>query len=167
MKKIRLRNASYVRNFVFGVEDSLVSTVGLLSGIAVGGVARNDIVLTGIILLLVEAFSMAIGSLLSEQSAEEYLQRREVPPLALVANSLIMFFSYFCSGLLTLFPYFFSEPHAALPFSVGIALLALFGLGAINARLFKIRLFKNGIRTMMIGGFAILVGVTASVLLTR
>lgn len=27
--------ATYFRNFIFGVEDSLVSTVGLLSGVAI------------------------------------------------------------------------------------------------------------------------------------
>ncbi len=62
----------YLRNFVFGVEDSLVSTVGLLSGVAAAGVETKTIVLTGVVLIIVEALSMAVGSYLSEYSVEEY-----------------------------------------------------------------------------------------------
>ena len=66
-------SASYIRNFVFGVEDSLVSTVGLLSGVAIAGVEQKYIFITGLILIFVEAFSMAVGSFLSEESAEKYI----------------------------------------------------------------------------------------------
>ena len=52
----------YFRNFIFGVEDSLVSTVGLLSGVAIAGVPSRTILLTGVVLILVEAFSMAAGA---------------------------------------------------------------------------------------------------------
>lgn len=164
MKKKKLRTAAYIRNFVFGVEDSLVSTVGLLSGIAVGGVERPQIVLTGIILLLVEAFSMAVGSLLSEQSAEEYLNHREVSIKPAATDSIIMFISYFLAGLVTLAPYFMMESKAALPISIALSLSALFLLGVTSASLFGINLLKNGLRTLVIGGIAILVGVGASLL---
>lgn len=41
----REKGASYVRNFIFGVEDSLVSTGGLLSGIAITiGIAAGKVV---------------------------------------------------------------------------------------------------------------------------
>ena len=56
--------AHYFSSFIFGVEDSLVSTVGLLSGVAVAGVTRTDIFITGIILIFVEAFSMGVGNFL-------------------------------------------------------------------------------------------------------
>src|SRR5262245_46938731 len=68
---------AYFRNFVFGVEDSLVSTVGLLSGVAIAGLAREEIFLTGVILIFVEAVSMAAGSFLSESSAEEFATHSE------------------------------------------------------------------------------------------
>ncbi len=62
----------YLRNIIFGISDSLVSTVGLLAGIDAAGTPRQAILLTGIVYAFVEAFSMAVGSFLSEQSAEEY-----------------------------------------------------------------------------------------------
>lgn len=141
-----------------------MSTVGLLSGIAVGGVARSQIVMTGIILLLVEAFSMAVGSLLSEQSAEEYLNHREVSMRPAATDSIIMFTSYFLAGLVTLAPYFVMKANVALPISIALSLTALFLLGVVSARMFGINLLKNGFRTFIIGGIAILVGVAASLL---
>jgi len=60
------------RNFIFGVEDSLVSTVGLLSGIAAADTSRFTIITTGIVLIFVEAFSMGIGSFLSEETSEQF-----------------------------------------------------------------------------------------------
>ena len=58
----KLKTALYLRNFIFGVEDSLVSTVGLLSGVAVANVDQATIFLTGMVLIFVEAFSMGVGS---------------------------------------------------------------------------------------------------------
>ena len=45
-EKLR-KKAFFIRNFIFGVEDSLVSTVGLLSGVVVGGVSKDAVVLVG------------------------------------------------------------------------------------------------------------------------
>ena len=78
MKKPSKKYSLIIRNFTFGVEDSLVSTVGLLAGIALAGVGRETIVVTGLVLIFVEAFSMGVGSLLSEQSVEEYESSKEV-----------------------------------------------------------------------------------------
>ena len=69
----------YLRNIIFGISDSLVSTVGLLAGIDVSGTTtRQVILLTGIVYAFVEAFSMAVGSFLSEESVEEYEVKGEV-----------------------------------------------------------------------------------------
>src|SRR3989338_11461472 len=93
----RFSSVSYFRNFTFGVEDSLVSTVGLLSGVAVADVPRMTILLTGIILLLVEGLSMAVGSFLTESSVEEYTQAQGLTRKNIVSG-IIMFFSYFVAG---------------------------------------------------------------------
>lgn len=161
-KKGAKQTASYVRTFVFGVEDSLVSTVGLLSGIAVGGMDKPQIILTGVVLLFVEAFSMGVGSLISEQSAEEYVQHREVPITNDIINSAIMFVSYFLFGLVPLAPYMFLAPEQALPLSIVDTLAALFLLGVVGAMVFKINILRNGLRTLLLGGAAIAIGILAA-----
>src|SRR3989344_9185207 len=127
-------SAGYLRAFIFGVEDSLASTVGLLSGIAIAGVARETILLTGAILILVEAFSMAMGDFLSEYSSESYIRQAEVPSRRSFIAAIIMFFSYLLAGLIPLFPYLIMAPEFAVWFSIGLSLLALFFLGITGAK---------------------------------
>ena len=148
-----------IRNFTFGVEDSLVSTVGLLAGIAVAEVDQGTIILTGLVLIFVEGLSMAAGSLLSEQSVEEYEMHREVALTKPAFAALVMFLSYVISGLIPLIPYFISTSQNAIISSVILTLIALFSLGVFNAKMFHVRVWKDGLQTLIIGGLAILVGV--------
>jgi VIT1/CCC1 family predicted Fe2+/Mn2+ transporter len=156
MKK--LVAAAYMRNFVFGVEDSLVSTVGLLSGIAVAGVPRRTLILTGIVLIFVEAFSMAVGSFLSEHSAAEYMDNSEMPAKTSMIGGIIMFFSYFISGFIPLLPYLIFSGYYALWISIVLALLSLFALGLISAKISGARVLRHSFRMLSMGGFAVLVG---------
>lgn len=148
-----------IRNFTFGVEDSLVSTVGLLAGIAFAGVNTNTIVVTGAVLIFVEGFSMAVGSLLSEQSVEEYEEKREVSLSKPAVAAMVMFVSYVVSGFIPLTPYILAVGPNAVWWSIGLALLALFLLGVFNARLFRVRAWKDGLLTLVMGGLAIGVGI--------
>ncbi len=151
-------SASYFRNFVFGIEDGLVSTVGLLAGIAAAGVTRSYILITGIILILVEAFSMAVGSFLAESSAEEYEVGRPEARLAFW-DGVIMFFSYLAAGFLPLAPYLIFSRGTAFWWSIIVSLTALFALGFIGAKISRVGWPGNSLRMLVIGGIAILVGV--------
>lgn len=153
-----LAEVSYFRNFIFGVEDSLVSTVGLLAGVAIGGMPRETIFLTGVVLIFVEAISMAAGSFLSESSAEEYASQQERNTQRSRFAALIMFVSYFVSGFIPLAPYLLFATSEAFWISIGASLVSLFVLGAISAHLSKIHIIKNALRMAFIGGLAIAVG---------
>lgn len=65
-----------IRELVFGLEDGLVSTLGAIIGIAAGTGDRRIIILSGFVIVVVEAFSMAAGSYLSSKSHRELLQRK-------------------------------------------------------------------------------------------
>ncbi len=155
----------YFRNFIFGVEDSLVSTVGLLSGIAVAGMSRETIFITGVVLILVEALSMAAGSFLSETSAEEYEHAGGSTNSSLFGG-LIMFVSYFVAGFVPLLPYVVLPGLLSLPASIIFSLLALFLLGAVSGALSGVSVASRGLRMMLIGGVAIVAGAAAGILLT-
>jgi VIT1/CCC1 family predicted Fe2+/Mn2+ transporter len=150
----------FTRNFIFGVEDSLVSTVGLLSGIAAADIARPTIFLTGIVLIFVEAFSMGVGSFLSEEAAQEYTKNDQSLNVKSVTGALIMFFSYFASGFIPLFPYMILSVSIAFWISIVSSLVSLFLLGAVSAKFFRHKdLFHHGLRMLFFGGMAVLVGV--------
>lgn len=155
---------SFVRNFVFGVEDSLVSTVGLLSGIAAAGETKDTIILAGVVLIFVEAFSMGVGSLLSDNSTTEISEHATVPLSRSFSGSLTMFISYFLSGFIPLAPYLIFDKAVAFPASIGASLVALILLGILSARMAHISAFKKGLQMLIIGGVAILLGVVVGYL---
>ncbi len=157
--------AAYLRNFVFGVEDSLVSTVGLLSGIAIAGQSREDIFVTGIVLIFVEAISMSAGSFLSESSAEEYETQKESTSKRTYVGALVMFVSYFVSGFIPLVPYVLLPVSSAFPVSIIVSIFALGVLGFVGARLAKTKFLPSVMRMMGIGGAAILVGALVGTLI--
>lgn len=155
MKKSR---SSYYRYIFFGLEDGLVSTVGFLSGIVAGGVSQSTLLLTGLVLITVEAFSMAVGSFLSEDTIEESENDPQATHNSIVAG-LSMFISYFLAGLIPLFPYVVSYTPQTFMVSVTLSLMALFLLGYVSAKVFRIPVLRRSIRTLILGGFAVFIGV--------
>lgn len=150
---------TYFRNFIFGVEDSLVSTVGLLSGIAIAGVEHYTIFLTGVVLIFVEAFSMGAGSFLSETSAEEYTAGQNVSQKDSVLAGAVMFCSYFVAGFIPLFPYLVVTGTNALIISIVLSIAALFILGAASGAFARARVLRSAFRMAIVGGGAIGVGI--------
>lgn len=148
-----------IRNFTFGVEDSLVSTVGLLAGIAVAGVSTRTIAITGLVLIFVEAFSMGVGSMLAEQSVEDYEASGAATYARALLAAAVMFFSYVIAGLIPLAPYVLKFSEQPVVLSILLTLFALFLLGAFNSRLSKITFWRNGVFTLFMGGLAIAVGI--------
>lgn len=73
---IRGRLSTFIREIVFGLEDSLVSTLGAVTGIAAGTGSTFVVILSGVVLIFVEALSMSAGSYLSSKSAREVFDLR-------------------------------------------------------------------------------------------
>ncbi len=151
--------ALYARSFIFGAEDSLFSTTGLLSGIAIAGIPKATIFLTGIVLLFVEAFSMAVGSFLSEQSTEEFLEKKEVSSAKSLHAGTILFFAYMGAGLVPLAPYLILNMPYAFWFSIIASLIALFTLGIVSTRHLKIKIVKSTSRMLIVGGGTVAIGI--------
>lgn len=116
----------FVRNLVFGLEDSVLSTTGLVIGISLTGMSNADVVKSGIILLLVESLSMAFGSFISEDS---FLTRSDVMHTwkTVVYYAAVMFASYAAAGLVSLSP-FLLDVDDAWKWSAGLGLSSLLTL---------------------------------------
>jgi VIT1/CCC1 family predicted Fe2+/Mn2+ transporter len=153
--------SNLMRSFVFGVEDSVVSTAGLVSGIAAIGTGRGIILATGCILIFVEAFSMAVGDMVSDNEVNEIRLHGETPLSKSFAPAIVMFVSYLFSGFIVLVPYVLFTPSVAMLVSIPLSLVLLFGLGAFGGRLSGTSLVRNGFTMASVGGVAILIGVLA------
>ena len=151
--------ALYLRTTVLGISDSLVSTVGILAGVVVAGAPRETVILTGVVYAFVEAFSMAVGSFLSEESFEEYLVKHDVADSPAFVSALIMFAVFVVSSLLLLMPYLVMPIALALPVSIVLAVVALFAASAVSARAAEVPMLRRGLRMALLGGGAILIGV--------
>ncbi|MCM8568589.1 VIT1/CCC1 transporter family protein [Gramella jeungdoensis] len=67
---------SKVREVIFGMEDGMVSTLGAITGIAIGSQDQFTVILSGTVIIAVESVSMAIGSYISNRSEYEINQGR-------------------------------------------------------------------------------------------
>jgi len=68
--------SSTVREVVFGMQDGMVSTLGAITGIAIGSHDHFTVILSGMVIVSVESISMGIGSYLSNSSEYDVNQRR-------------------------------------------------------------------------------------------
>jgi vacuolar iron transporter family protein len=74
-KKQCIEARSQIREFVFGIQDGLISTVGLLAGIQ--GATENNLVVivTGLTAMFSGAISMATGSYLSSEAQKDIFDK--------------------------------------------------------------------------------------------
>ena len=68
--------SSTIREVVFGMQDGMVSTLGAITGIAIGSQDHFTVILSGMVIISVESISMGIGSYLSNRSEYDVNQRR-------------------------------------------------------------------------------------------
>ncbi|HEY5600586.1 MAG TPA: VIT1/CCC1 transporter family protein [Patescibacteria group bacterium] len=153
-----LINKEYFRSILFGIEDSLVSTTGLIAGISVGSSDNREFVLlAGLVAVSIEAVSMGAGEYLSDDAVRDLdkLKRyRENPFL----SGTLMLISYFLAGLIPLAPIAFTNYPASLWLSVFLALIFLFLLGFVKGRISNTSPFKGGLKILFVGGISTLLG---------
>lgn len=148
----------YMRSVIFGIEDSLVSTTGLIAGISIGADSRRVVLLGGIVAIIVEATSMGAGEYLSDSAVAE-LDKMKRPRENPAISGLLMCFSYLLAGLIPLAPVLLVAYPKSLWFSVAFALAGLFLLGFFKGRLLKTSPLKGGLKILIVGGIATIFGI--------
>ncbi|MBI2798084.1 VIT1/CCC1 transporter family protein [Candidatus Saccharibacteria bacterium] len=161
MDSLRKLNSHYIRSSVFGIEDSLVSTTGLIAGVAVGTTNKNVVILAGIVAIAVEAFSMAAGEFISEETEHDLEpgSKQQKPAVA----GLVMFVSYLLAGLIPLLPIIALPLPQALYATIVFAAAGLFVLGLIKGQLTRKTLIRSGIKVLLIGGIATIIGIVVGI----
>lgn len=152
-------NSSIIRNLIFGIQDSFGSTVGFLSGVAISGISKETLLFTGLLLILVEASSMAMGSLISEHVVEESEQKKTLPLFKSIIGPITMFFAYVLSGLIPLTPYILFWGPYSLPISIVVSLISLTIIGYIVSKRYNISTKHHIKETLIVSILAISIGV--------
>ncbi len=159
MKSFRTFITHSIRELVFGIEDSLVSTLGTITGIAVGAQSTYIVLLSAFVLIASESTSMAAGSYLSSVSVEEVggasKKRATENP---VTGAVVMWVSYVLGGFIPVLPYFFLPIHQAIPPSILLTVITLFLVGFWTAEYTKRPRIRSGINMAVISISAALIG---------
>lgn len=119
-----------VRNMTYGIEDSLISTTGMIVGISAYGASKRDVLVSGSILVMVEALSMAFGAFLSEES---FMRASGIPASDAWKYGTVMLLSYVLAGMIPLSPYAMSLKNPSA-WATGLALVGLYALTYFTGR---------------------------------
>lgn len=142
---------------MLGFQDSLVSTTGVIAGVAAGTNDKHLVILASLVTIIVESLSMGAGQYMSEKSVHQ-MDKTGKHTDNLYVGGLLMAFSYFLGGLVPVVPIFLLELPFSASVSVVSALIGLFILGFIKAKLVKVSPLKSALEIFVLGGLATGIG---------
>lgn len=156
-KKKFLIHLDYFRGTIFGIEDALVSTTGVVVGVSAGTNQREIAILAGLVAVAVEALSMGAGQYLSEESVHQLSAKKHTD--SLWVGAFLMFLGYLIAGMIPILPLFlFPYAYSSLG-SVLFAFLGLFTLGFIKGKLVHVGAIQSALKILVVGGLAVLIGI--------
>lgn len=160
---MKLADKEYLRSIIFGIEDSLVSTTGLIAGLSVGSDDKKIVILGGAVAIAIEAVSMGAGEYLSDDAIQELdkLKRHRDKPLV---SGALMLVSYLLAGLIPLAPVLVFEYPASIYYSVSLALVGLFLLGFTKGKVLHTSSLRGGLKILIVGGLATTFGLLVGLL---
>ena len=74
LQRRRLEEQRSVREIVFGAQDGILTTLGIITGVGVAEGARSAVFISGFLAMLAGALSMAVGEYLGGKSEREVVQ---------------------------------------------------------------------------------------------
>jgi len=165
------RKTPPIREIIFGLEDGIVSTLGVLVGVATGTNNKPFVILSGLVVVFVESLSMAAGTYLSSKSqlevhlAEDKKNKFKAlfhrhPKNLPLRESSYMGVSYILGGLVSLASFFLFSPTTAIISAILVSFIFLFIIGFIKGKLAQINPAKSGLEMVLVSATASLVGYT-------
>lgn len=166
MKQFPLNTS--IREIIFGLEDGIVSTMGVITGIASGTKDQFTVIVAGLVVVSVESISMAAGTYLSNKTEEEIIARkhkyrfwRNISRQAAKhaeRDALAMGVSYVIGGSLPIIPYLFLPLIVGIYFSIIMPIFGLTVVGIWKASLTGENKLKSVVETTGVSLVAALTG---------
>ena len=147
----------YLQSAMFGFNDALVSTTGVIVGISTGTSNKQVVILAGVVTILVEALSMGSGQYLSSKSAHQ-LEKDNTVRVPLISG-FIMFWAYFMAGLVPLLPILIFPMAYSRDVAIVASLIGLLILGYVKGKVVDVSPVKSAIEIFIIGGLATAIGI--------
>lgn len=147
----------YLRSGLFGIQDGLVSTTGVVVGISTGIEDKAIIILASFVAVTVEASSMAAGQYSAEKAVHQ-MDKTGKHTDSLMVGALIMLVSYFIGGAVPIIPtVMFNQPQARIV-SIAASFIGLFILGYLKGHIVEHKPLRSAIELFLIGAIATTIG---------
>jgi len=154
----------YLRSLMFGLQDGIVSTTGVVVGISIGIESKAIIILAAFVAVMVEATSMAAGQYSSEKAVHQ-MDKTGKHTDSLIMGALIMFFSYLIGGMFSIIPMVILDQPLARIIAVASAFVGLFTVGYIKGIFIEGSALKSAGELFVIGGIATTIGIIVGLIL--
>lgn len=165
MKKVKeILHEDYLRSLMFGLQDGIVSTTGVVVGISTGVSDKSIIVLAALVAVTVEASSMAAGQYSSEKAVHQ-MDKNGKHTDNLYIGTFIMFVAYLIGGLFPIVPILAFDQPIARVVAIICAFVGLFIVGYIKGYLVEHRPLRSAIELFIIGSITTAVGIIVGYLL--
>ncbi|MBI2032183.1 MAG: VIT1/CCC1 transporter family protein [Candidatus Levybacteria bacterium] len=148
----------YLRSLMFGLQDGLVSTTGVVVGISTGIENKAIIVLAALVAVTVEATSMAAGQYSSEKAVHQ-MDKSGKHTDSLLTGATIMFVSYYIGGMFSVLPTVIFPQPLARYIAIISAFAGLLIVGYVKGRIVEHRPLRSAAELLIIGGLATVIGV--------
>lgn len=147
----------YLRSLMFGLQDGIVSTTGVVIGISTGIESKPIIVLAALVAVMVEASSMAAGQYSSEKAVHQ-MDKSGKHTDSLLLGAIIMFFAYLIGGSFSIIPtLLFQQPEAKI-IAVISSFVGLFVIGYLKGQIVEHKPLRSAIELFIIGSVATTIG---------
>lgn len=143
---------------MFGLQDGIVSTTGVVVGISTGVSDKQIIVLAALVAVTVEASSMAAGQYSSEKAVHQ-MDKTGKHTDNLFIGAFIMFFAYLLGGAFPIIPTLLFPQEVSRTLAIIFAFLGLFLIGYLKGHLVDHKPLRSAIELFIIGSIATTVGV--------
>lgn len=156
-------NKDYLQSAIFGINDALVSTTGVMVGISAGTGDKSIIILAGVVTIMVEALSMGSGQYLSLKSAHQY-QKQSRQKEAIISG-IVMYLGYLVGGLVPLISVILLPVEQSSVVAIISVLIGLLVLGYVKGKIVKVSPIRSAIEVFVIGGIATTIGLVVGSLM--
>jgi len=147
----------YLRSGLFGIQDGLVSTTGVVVGISTGVEDKAIIILAAFVAVTVEASSMAAGQYSSEKAVHQ-MDKTGKHTDSLIIGATVMFLGYILGGIVPIVPtILFGQPQARV-IAIIAAFIGLFILGYIKGHIVEHEPLRSAAELFVIGAIATTIG---------
>ena len=148
----------YLRSLMFGLQDGIVSTTGVVVGISTGVSDKAIIILAAFVAVTVEATSMAAGQYSSEKAVHQ-MNKSGKHTDNLFVGAAIMFIAYLLGGAFPILPIVLFPQEISRILAIISAFSGLFLIGFLKGHLVEHRPLRSAVELFIIGSIATVVGV--------